>query len=41
MESLYADNIQTIDCFMPDVPVKVKINELVRTPRSHVWSPNL
>ena len=41
MESLYVENINDIDCFVPGVPVKVKINEFVRTPRSHVLSPNL
>jgi len=41
MESLYVENINEIDCFVPGVPVKVKINEFVRTPRSHVLSPNL
>eukprot|EP00794_Sanderia_malayensis_P012984 gene12984-14322_t len=39
--TIYQHDRDNIDRFIPDVPIKVKITEMVRTPWSHVLSPNL
>eukprot|EP00795_Rhopilema_esculentum_P005283 gene5283-436_t len=39
--TIFQKNKDDIDCFLAGIPVKVKVTELIRTPRSHVLNPNL